>query len=187
MAEERTITPEAFRLLLDWLDSDEELAAERYESIRHGLIRVFAGRGCFDAEELADLTIDRVTLKVHNVIGDYTGDPARYFYGVAQNVYLEWLRGHKRSRESEFFVASKSAGNEQRETEYRCLERCLEGLEPKAREIIVDYYRNEKQEKIKGRRRLAADLGITVGALQIKTSRIRERLLACVRKCMDEK
>src|SRR4026207_1319031 len=92
MSIQHSITPENFRLLLSWLNSNEDLAAAEYERIRRRLIRIFVCRGCFEAETLADETIDRVALKTREITNGYVGNPANYFYGVANKIHLEWLR-----------------------------------------------------------------------------------------------
>ena len=185
MAEERTITEEHFTVLLSWLDPDKNSAAKKYEAIRQRLIRVFSARGCFEAELLADLVIDRVTLKAAELNGNYVGDPALYFYGVANNVFLEWLRQQKKARGVKI-PEKPSIDMEEREAEYRCLETCLETMPRDVRELIVEYYRGEKRVRIEHRRQLADRLGISPGALQIKTSRIRNKLAACVRECVNK-
>ena len=60
------------------------------------------------------------------------------------------------------------------------LERCLQQLETRDRELILEYYRGEQRSKIEGRRRLAGRLGLTVNALSIRTCRLRDKLEACV-------
>jgi len=94
MNRENAATQVAFDCLLAWLDADREQAGRKYENIRLRLIRIFTCRGRHDAEELADETINRVTLKAPVVSKDYVGDPALYFYAVAQKVFLESLRKH---------------------------------------------------------------------------------------------
>src|ERR687885_224752 len=94
MNRDRVLTQAAFDSLLAWLDADRDQAGEKYECIRLRLIKIFTCRGRPDAEELADETINRVTLKATQVAKDYVGDPALYFYGVAQKVFLESVRPH---------------------------------------------------------------------------------------------
>ena len=77
------LTQENFDQLLAWLDPNREQAGRRYEDIRRKLVKIFVSRGCIIAEELADETINRVAMKVHEIVDTYTGDPALYFYGVA--------------------------------------------------------------------------------------------------------
>lgn len=184
MPEEQTITPESFDRLLEWLGPTHESAAAKYETIRRRLIRFFVGRGCYEAETLADQTIDRVTSKVIQVADGYVGEPSAYFYGVANKVHLEWLRVQKRARDATAEVVPEK---EDREAEYACLEECLDELPAENRELIIEYYRDEKRAKIERRKRLAHKLGISIGALQIKASRIRARLYTCVAACCREK
>ncbi len=184
MPEERTISQENFDTLLRWLNADPDAAARKYEAIRRRLIRVFTGRGCHEAETLADITIDRVTVKAPELNGNYDGDPALYFYGVANNVLHEWHRRQKKLRETP--IPEQKIDAEDREAEYRCLEKCLEKLADNVREMIVEYYRGDKRSKIEGRRELAKRLGMSTAALQIKTSRIRARLSQCVRECLTQ-
>ena len=185
MPENFPITQEDFQMLLGWLATNEESAAEKYEKIRGRLIRIFVGRGCYEAELLADRTIDRVIAKVPQISGDYVGEPATYFYGVANKIHLEWLRKQKQEREATFIDLTLEP--EEEGCEYTCLESCLDELPADAREMIVEYYRDEKRAKIDRRKGLALRLGISIGALQIKASRIRARLSACVSECVAGK
>ena len=86
------LSQEAFDALLDWLDSDREQAALKYEKIRRSLIKIFTGRGCVEPEDLADETINRVTSKLKEIEKEFSGDRTRYFFGVANKVHLEHLR-----------------------------------------------------------------------------------------------
>src|SRR5215211_7438779 len=80
---------ETFEKLLNWLDPDRNKAGEKYEKIRHRLIRIFTSRGCSDTEDLADETINVVASKIDWLIENYKGEPALFFYGVAKNIYHE--------------------------------------------------------------------------------------------------
>jgi DNA-directed RNA polymerase specialized sigma24 family protein len=182
MPENASITQEGFKILLGWLDANDESAGEKYEKIRQRLIRIFVGRGCYEAEILADQTIDRVIAKVPQISTGYVGDPAAYFYGVAQKIHLEWLRSQKRQRETPFI--DLAAPCEDEGDEFSCLETCLDKLPTESREMILEYYRGEKRVKIDRRKELARQRGISVGALQIKASRIRTRLSSCVNDCV---
>ena len=184
MPTDLSITQEGFRLLLNWLDTNVELAGEKYERIRARLIRIFVGRGCYEAELLADRTIDRVISKVPHIQSTYVGEPAAYFYGVANNIHLEWLRTRKHEVEIIEIPDKGAETTDEGDLGYDCLESCLEKLSTDAREIILEYYRDEKRAKIERRRALAEARGISIGALQIKTSRIRATLSTCVGDCV---
>lgn len=185
MAKENKITQENFDLLLSWLDPNRETAGQKYEKIRQRLIRILIGRGCLEAEQLVDETFDRVTRKLPELAGNYNGEPSFYFYGVADKIYLEWLRQQKKIKQlslPETNVRDKTA-----EIEYECLESCLEKLPADQHLLIVGYYKEEKTAKIENRRKLADFFGITTSALQVKTLRIRAKLRECMRSCIAEK
>src|ERR1044072_6747769 len=92
MKNEWNLTQDAFDKFLTWLNPNREQAATKYEEVRRKLIKIFACRGCAEAEDLADETINRVIRKMQELIDSYVGDPALYFYGVARNVHLEYVR-----------------------------------------------------------------------------------------------
>jgi DNA-directed RNA polymerase specialized sigma24 family protein len=73
-----------------------------------------------------------------------------------------------------------------REQRLECLDRCLGQLEPAQRDLIVEYYRGTGRQKIEARRNLAARLGISMNALSIRASRIRDALERCVEACRQE-
>jgi DNA-directed RNA polymerase specialized sigma24 family protein len=185
MPDNSSITQESFRMLLGWLGPNDETAGEKYEKIRQRLIRLFIGRGCYEAEILADRTIDRVIAKVPQISCDYVGEPAAYFYGVAHKIHLEWLRNQKREHEVPFVDLGTKP--EEDDVEFTCLESCLEELPANSREMILEYYCEEKRAKIERRKRMAQKLGISIGALQIKASRVRARLSGCVNDCVAGK
>lgn len=188
MAKETTITQENFDALLSWLDQNREAAGKKYEKIRQRLIRIFVCRGCFEAEELADLTINRVTLKLPQISEKYIGEPTLYFCGVADKIHHEWLRQQKKTKKLELTETDNYSKSEpESESEYECLEECLKTLSTDDRELIVNYYRKEKKAKIELRRALARKLGISISALQVRTCRIRANLQKCVQNCIREK
>jgi RNA polymerase sigma factor (sigma-70 family) len=184
MAETGSVTQEGLELLLTWLGEDPETGGRVYEKIRQRLIRVFAGRGCYEPDHLADITFDRVAAKLPVLSKTYVGDPALYFYGVANHVHHEWLRRQRPQTElTERTAVIASDADDEREVEFDCLEKCLAQLPSRDREMIVEYYRDEKRAKIDRRKKLADRLEISIGALQTKASRIRARLLECVKGC----
>jgi len=181
MKKELILTQENFDGLLAWLDTDRDSAGKRYEAIRLRLIKIFTCRGCCEADDLADETINRVTAKLGDIAGTYVGDPALYFYGVAQRVHLEYLR---KSRLPEVPLAPTPANNI--EEEYACLEQCMEQLPQENRTLVLEYYQEEKRAKIDHRRKLAEELGIALNALRIRAHRIRSQLQRCVQTCIEE-
>jgi DNA-directed RNA polymerase specialized sigma24 family protein len=148
MAKENIVTQEKFDLLLSWLDRNRETAGQKYEKIRQRLIRILIGRGCFEAEQLADETFDRVTRKLPELAGNYTGEPSLYFYGVADKIYLEWLRQQKKIKQLRL-PQNDARDKTALEIEYECLETCLEKLSAEQHRLIVGYYKEEKPRKSK--------------------------------------
>lgn len=175
-----SLSQEAFDALLDWLDSDREQAGLKYEQIRSRLIKIFAGRGCVDPEELADETINRVTSKLSEIQGEFTGDRARYFFGVANKVYLEYLR-----RKTPQPPALSPEDSLQAELEYRCLEHCVAQLSEDDRSLLLREYGAKGRTQADQRKALAEEIGISLNALRIRVYRIRVALKECVEKCIQ--
>jgi DNA-directed RNA polymerase specialized sigma24 family protein len=181
MSQENALTQDAFDSLLAWLDPDRERAGEKYEKVRQRLIRIFTCRGCYDADVLADRTINRVASKVPEVSKGYVGDPALYFYGVAQKIFLESVR----KRPTPAPPPPPPDKSDETEREYACLERCMERLSPASREMVLEYYRGEKRAKVERRKNLAEKLGIAQNALRIRAHRVRATLQQCVEGCLE--
>jgi RNA polymerase sigma factor (sigma-70 family) len=183
-------TEEEFKRLLAWLDpSDEEAAGRRYLHIRSTLTKVLARRGCplIDAEELVDITFNRVSKKVKDVAPTYVGDPAAYFHAVALRVYKEYLREMIRIATNVDSLPRPDGGDDAKHRLWDCLDECLEKLSPDDRDLIVKYYRDEGRAKIEQRRKLAENHGITVHALRMRASRIRKQLETCGFECLKRK
>ena len=174
------LSQEAFDALLAWLDSDREQAALKYEKIRRDLIKMFTDRGSLDPEDLADETINRVTRKLKEIKKTFTGDPARYFFGVAKMILLE----HLRKKIPQIAPAPPNDPN-QIELEYNCLEQCIERLSKEDRELLLRYYGADGRVETEHRRALAKERGIAPNALRIRVYRIRQALKQCVEKCVE--
>jgi DNA-directed RNA polymerase specialized sigma24 family protein len=180
MNKEWTLTQAALDSLLSWLDPDRENAGAKYEAIRTRLIKIFNCRGCLEAEDLADETINRVISKLSEVADSYEGDPALFFYGVAKRVHQEYER-----KKIKPVVAMPPADQmDEVEREYECLEKCMQAISQNQRELVLQYYQEDKRAKINNRKQLAHKLGIAVNALRIRAHRIRSALHQCVELCL---
>ena len=175
---------EDFDRLLNWLDADSERAGSIYEKIRWRLIAILASRGCRFPEELADETIDRVARRVVDIQNTYVGDKALYFLGVMNNVHHEYL---KQPQVSEYSVLNDDprAQEEAKEKTHGCLEKCLDRLAPNSRQMIEQYYAEDKQARIDLRKRIARELGIGISTLRLRALRIREKLQGCIDQCLE--
>lgn len=175
------MTQESFDRLLRWLNPEREAAGMKYEDVRRRLVKFFTCRGCREAEDLADETINRVARRLVEIEETYSGDPSPYFYGVAQKVHLE----HVRKRPAPKSPPPPTPEEEAEEPEYECLEQCMQRLPEESRELILQYYQEDRGAKIDHRRRLAERLGIALNALRIRVHRIRAALQECVRDCLE--
>ncbi len=199
LKEERVLNPHAFNQLLSWLDDGTDSQGETYLEMRRRLVGYFDRRNRLAADDLADEVLNRVarTLDTDGVIA--TKPPARYCYVVARFVLLEDIR-HERSSGRSGDARGIDVGTvrdprrnepdeETVETERRlaCLDRCLQELRADQRELVIEYYRDTKREKIERRQAMAKRLGITMNALAIRASRIRAALEACVTACQKER
>jgi DNA-directed RNA polymerase specialized sigma24 family protein len=179
------LTQESFDNLLAWLDPNRDRAGDKYEEIRRRLIKIFTCRGCVEAESLADETINRVIRKLREIVETYTGDQALYFYGVAHKVHLEYLR-RKPEPEPPPQPPTSIEPSEEVDQELDCLEQCIQRLTQANRELVLQYYQEEKQAKIDHRKVLADQLGIALNALRIRAYRIRTTLQQCVEQCVEQ-
>jgi DNA-directed RNA polymerase specialized sigma24 family protein len=176
-----SLTQEDLNRLLLWLDPDPTRAGERYEKIRRKLILIFASRRAFFPEEMADDCINRVARKLPEIEQQYQGSPEFYFYGVARLVALEWKR-----RQRPIEIPSPPEPAAEMEEHLACLDRCLDSLPDATRSLVMEYYQQEKKEKIDHRAAMARKLGIAANALRIRAHRIRQHLEKCVLECLGE-
>lgn len=184
MAKGLIISQPGFEKFLSWLDKDREIAGQKYEDIRFRLIKIFQARGCFEAEELADESLDRLIKKSDVLMETYQGDPALYCYGIAQNVFLEFTRKPKTEELSDSI--SQKIDVEELQEDYECLNKCLKKLGLEERYIIRKYYEGEKRAKIELRKELEEELKITNQYLRVRVSRIRKILQKCIQNCMNQ-
>ena len=182
---EWVLTQAAFDGFLATLDRDRDKAGQKYEDIRLKLLKYFQWCGSDMPDIDADETINRVTRRIYE--GEDVYNLTGYIYGVAKLVHAESLkqRNLRRALDEGSLIELSSIGIEVDVANYQaCLERCLGRLSDEDREIITEYYRYKKTEKIDCRKRLAARLGISLNTLRVKMHRQRMNLEACVEKCI---
>lgn len=175
------ISQESFDTLLFWLDADRDAAGIKYETIRTSLIRIFISHGFDDAEDLADITINRVTTKIPEMIVTYVGEPAAYFYAVARNVAHE--AGRRKEIATEKIPEKIELNTNKSNDKHDCLIECLKVLPDDKRDLILDYYLYDGKDKVLHHRRMAQTLGVTDGALRTRAHHIRASLEKCVVNC----
>jgi RNA polymerase sigma factor (sigma-70 family) len=179
-----SITQEAFDRFLSSLSDDREQAGLEYERVRGRLVLYFQCRGIASPEDHADETINRVARKL--ALGEEVRDVTTYVFGVARLLLREATRKQERQLPLPETAAQPDSGpreNEEMEIQLACLRACLERLPPNNREIITQYYQEEKRAKINLRQALAERLGIPLNTLRVRACRIRDALQDCVTAC----
>jgi hypothetical protein len=181
----RSLTQEAFASFLCWLSSSPEQAAREYLGIRSKLVRFFVHKGCAHDEELADQTLDRATIIVHNEPGKYN-NPIALCCGVGRNIWLEYVRKEAPATlELNDVSAPPSHPADFSEQEATCLGSCLERLSARDRDLITQYHQFQGSEKIEKRKQMAEVYG-GLNKLRITAHRIRVRLHDCIAGCVRQ-
>lgn len=168
--------------LLTFLDADPGRAEERYRRLRDKLIKFFEWNGCHQAEDLADETVFRVMRRLSEGVSIRRLDePYLFFHGVAVHVLAEWRRRKERSeqpleglrdRADRAWRASSTALAE-------CVRESLKRLTSEALEVLESYYLDDHRVD------LASRLDLSPNALRIRVHRIKIRLLADVKACIE--
>lgn len=189
MDDEEDLNRENFEMLLAWLGPDRESGGVKYEAIRERLLHIFTWNGCKNPTDWADRTISTVMKKLPDLVNKYSGDPARYFYGVANKLIHEYFREESKHSDSQpdslvyVFKEDKEASR----FLSLCLDECLEQLSIEDRDLFLEYYQYDKKTKIKERRQLAERLGIQISVLRSRAFEIRMSLSECIRGCVKRK
>ncbi len=187
LKKEWVLTQQAFDHLLDMLDADREQAGQKYERIRHKLVKYFEWHGAELPDKEADETINRVARKI--VEGAEIQNLNAYFYGVARLVFAESLKAREKQQEAfRHLPTIELPVDEDLDAAQRqaCFDRCLRRLPEENRSLIIEYYQDEKGDKIKRRKYLAARRGIPLNALRIRAHRIRVGMESCVSQCLGQ-
>jgi DNA-directed RNA polymerase specialized sigma24 family protein len=178
------LTPGELEALLRLLDPDRNRAGEIYEDNRRRLIRLFEWWGCDEPERQADETINRVARQAAQGLSFQT-DPPRYFRGVANLVFKEWLR-HKASQnkalEAGEWPPQPADEEESEDRRLACLRDCLSLLPGDQSSLLLRYHQGENNKQM--RRQICEELGIEMNALRIRVHRLRRRVETCVEEKM---
>ena len=173
------LTPDSFDRFLAALDPDRERAGTKYEQLRARLIRFFASKGFFSAEELTDDVINRMIQKIETV--ERIDDVNYYSYGVAKMVLMESMK--KQPQATPLRAVPDIA---ELESELECLDRCIGQLPSDEQKLILEYYQSSGRSKIEQKRRLAEEMQLSVNALRIRAYRIRQALEKCILECRKQ-
>ena len=167
--------------LLARLDPNPLAAGEKYEHLRRALLKYFSWHQMQGAESAVDETLDLVARRLE--AGHPIEDVPAFAYGVARRVGL----AHRRRAATrptvtddrymaQLAAPAATAPTDEIEVRDRWLQRCLAEMSPNDRDLIVAYYAGAGRERIDGRARLAAALGVSENALRLRAQRLRDRL-----------
>ncbi len=201
LSSERTARRERWRLdhggfdaLLNALDPDRQVAAERYGALRERLSRFFEWKRADDPDALADEALDRLARRI-SAAGhedEAVRQPEKFAAGVARMLLREQWRGQRNNVELVAGLQAEAAKkHEVREEQARTerlsalLEECLERLPAGSQELIRRYYSAESRAQMDGRKRLAEELDISLNALRNRALRIRGELEREARRRLD--
>jgi DNA-directed RNA polymerase specialized sigma24 family protein len=180
-------TQEKFDRLLAWLNPDRDEAAKQHMRIGFKLLKYFERRlyldqrPCVDAAALADKTMDRVCCKMPELADTYVGEPIAYFYGVAKNVYEEY-----RKKKPLPNPPPQPEPDVDTELRHKCLEDCLKNFGEEDRDLLLQYYQDDKTAKINHRKALAEKFKISLNTLRMRIYRLKETLGECIFDCMKK-
>jgi RNA polymerase sigma factor (sigma-70 family) len=183
-----SLTRTAFDGLLACLDSNRDIAADRYLRMRRNLVRLFEWRGCCTPDDYADETINRCARKIEQ--GEEIRDVAMYSIGVARMLLREMCRDRSRQARSLDETPEPCVLPEMRnDLEHRveALRLSLDELSQEDRFLILKYYEGDKSDKIKTRKMLSEVLGIGPSTLRMRAMRIREKLQCDVCAALDSR
>jgi DNA-directed RNA polymerase specialized sigma24 family protein len=185
-ASRRELSSTALDRLLSRLDPHRETAGVKYEHLRRALLRFFRHHGETDPQLLADDTLDRLARRLED--GLTIEDVPTFAHGVARLVRLERRRAASASPialDPAVCARLPAPADGADDALGRCFSACLDRLPDAERRLIVGYYTGAGREKVDGRVQLARELGLSQNALRHRIQRLRERLKACARACVE--
>lgn len=183
-----TLNKTALDKLLSCFSSDREEAGAQYEVTRRKLIRFFEWRAVELPEDHADETINRVARRIEE--GQKVENVQSYVYGVARMVFKEAVKERERAPLSldnvpQGLNVPAPGPVDEPDRRLLCFDRCFESLPADHRQLILDYYQEERRAKIELRQQMADRLHIQVNALRIRAHRIRMTLETCIMSCLE--
>jgi hypothetical protein len=185
----------SFDDLLTWLSPNRNEAGQKYKEIYYKLVKFFEWNGCHTPEECADKTIDTIARKIEEgpLIRDSKGEVVTkkdsYVFGVAKRILWAYRRDQKEIEIVDLMDADIPVYNEDvsvRDCRTYCLGE-LDKYHPQEWKLLNHYYRGGKISK-RRRLRIAKKLGMSLNALVIRVSRIKEELWpeyeTCMKNCL---
>jgi RNA polymerase sigma factor (sigma-70 family) len=139
-------------------------------------VKFFSWRRCADPDNLADETITRALKAIAEERPIYTSKPYSYIYGIASNVFREYLREKSQREHISIDLPPEAIILED---SLKCREICLRRLSPDKLNILETYYAGGEE-----RRALAQRLRVPINTLRGTIHRIKQELRACYEECL---
>jgi DNA-directed RNA polymerase specialized sigma24 family protein len=167
--------------LLTFLARGQHDMGGAYERTRTRLIEFFVTKGARDAEDLTDLTFERLARKLNDEHLVIIEKPLGYVLRFGRFIYLESINTDSYRRrclqmllgEPEEEQPELDDDDDQQLAALRC---CLADLEPGDRALLVAYYEHGGRDRIQSRSQMCRALGLTPGLLRTRVARLRARL-----------
>lgn len=175
-----------YTLFLSLLSPDQNVAEHKFRDLRRRLAVVLDFRGCACSYELVDEAIFRFVCHLAHMQTPFAGDPVAYLTTVACNLHLAHLQKQFLPLPDDIseWPQTDEGDAGDKEQLHKCLDGCLNKLSTADRDLILKYYRWDKQAKIEFRKEMAKEMGISANALKIKVYHIRKTLGACIEECL---
>ena len=181
----------AFHAFLDWLNKDRDCAADEYVRLHRRLAKMFEARGCQTPEDCADETFNRVGKQLVDGKEIRSDNPVVYIDGVARHVLREQWSKLAHSPLEEVSAerlpqdpSSETTAKREKERWHSCLEECLQQLPRESAQLLLEYYAEDKTQKIEARSRMARQLGVATSVLRNRIFKLRNSLRGCIATCV---
>lgn len=168
----------SFEALLLRLEPDYPDPEKRYKQLRLKMVKFFAWKRCDDPDGLADETISRAVKNLSAGEELRTDKPYSYIYGIAKNVFMEYIRERKKREVIINDLPDHLQSNS--EDAQDCRAQCLQNLSGDKLRLLQQYYSGEETREI-----LAQSLNISLNALRLQVHRLKQDLRTCYEKCLD--
>jgi DNA-directed RNA polymerase specialized sigma24 family protein len=162
--------------LLLLLEGGQPTPEKRYKQLRLKLVKFFAWRRCQDPEGLADETVSRTVRNIIRGEKIHSDKPYSYVYGIAMNVFREYLREKKKQENLANDLPDSSPYV--RDIAEDCRKDCFDRLSSGKRTVLHRYYVDGEASES-----MALSLNITVNAFRLQIHRIKNELRACYEEC----
>lgn len=171
-----------FEILLRFLcPEDREEAGRQYLLLHRKLEGYFRLRGVDDPQAAADETLDRAARRLAE--GADVPDINKFCLGIARFIIKESWRSKLRELEAFLKFLSLEHATEADLDRFKLMESCFNEMPSHQRELLQSYCNAPKgRARAKHRHALAESLHLTVTALRIRITRLRQGLDDCVKE-----